>query len=113
MNEMPSSYTIISGGGWANWVSTTSFRIQDNGLSQATVDAALWELYQAATARTVGGGTLLIGGTNAAPSGTFQAASSCPVTSSTPGKEVAHELLNNGCGNIPSGRVWATVTFTA
>lgn len=102
-------YVITAGGGWANWSTITSFRIQDNSLSQATVDAILWELYQAsATPRTVIGGLINVGGSNAAPSGTYQAAASCPVTVATPGKEIAHELKNDGCAVGFSK--WATVT---
>jgi hypothetical protein len=89
----------------------TEYRIDSNGLNQATVDSILWRIYQNSGSRTATGGTINVGGSNAAPSGTFQAAASCPVTSSTPGKEVAHELLNDGCA--VGFNKWATVTFTA
>ena len=36
---------------------------------------------------------------------------SCPVTSSTDGKEIAHELLNDGCA--VGFNKWTTVTITA
>lgn len=98
---------------FAGWVGCNNFQCQNNGFNTTQVNTLLWGMYQAATARTATGGTINVGGTNAAPSGTFQAAASCPVTAATPGKEVAHELLNNGCGGINLGRVWATVTFTA
>jgi len=77
------------------------------------MDAILWGLYQAALSRTATGGTINVGGTNAAPSGTFQAASACPVSVATDGKEVAHELINDGCDAIAAGETWTTVTITA
>jgi hypothetical protein len=61
--------------------------------------------------RTGSGGSVDIGGSNAAPSGTFQAASACPVTAATDGKEVAYELLNDSCG--VGFNKWTTVTVTA
>ena len=79
-----------------------------NSLTQAAVNAALWGFYQGTTTRTATGGTINVGGTNAAPSGTFQAPASCPVTVATPGKEVAHALLNDGCA--VGFNKWTTVT---
>jgi hypothetical protein len=84
-----------------------------NSLSQAQVDAALYGVYQAALSRTTTGGTVAIASTNAAPSGVYQACAACPVGGATPGKEIAHELLNDGCNAIAPGETWATVTFTA
>jgi hypothetical protein len=69
-------------------------------------------MYQATLARTVNGGTLNVGGSNAAPSGVYQPAAACPVTAATPGKEIAHELEFDGCGAIAAGETWTTVTFT-
>jgi hypothetical protein len=89
----------------------TQYRIESNGLNQATINSILWRIYQNSGSRTATGGTINVGGSNAAPSGTFQAAASCPVTSSTPGKEIAYELLNDTCGAFANH--WATVTFTA
>ena len=111
--SMPAGYSVTAGGGWANWITTTDFQVQSNGLLTATVDAILWELYQATLARTATGGTINVGGTNQAPSGVFQAASACPVSAATSGKEIAHELLNDGCDAIAAGKTWATVTITA
>ena len=97
---------------FAGWTTTTSVVANDNSLLQADVDALLWGMYQASVApRTVAGGTINVGGDNAAPSGVFQAAAACPVTAATDGKEVAHELLNDGCAE--GFNVWATVTITA
>ena len=107
--SMPAGYAITAGGGFADWSTITYFLMQNNGLLAATVDAILWELYQASTVpRTASGGTINISGSNAAPSGTYQAAASCPVTVATPGKEVAHELKNDGCA--VGFNKWSTVT---
>jgi len=112
----------ITGGGaawtlaaadFAGFVRCTDFKIQDNALLQAQVNALLYGLYQAALSRTVTGGTLNVGGTNTAPSGVYQACAACPVDAATPGKEVAFELLNDSCGAIAVGETWTTVTFTA
>ena len=115
MYSMPvGTYTIvITANGFAAWSTGLSdFQMQGNSLTQAQVDAILWDLYQAAKVpRTATGGTINVGGTNAAPSGTFQAASACPVTSSTDGKEIAHELLNDTCA--VGFHKWTTVTITA
>ena len=108
------TYTIvITANGFAAWsTGLSNFQMQGNSLTQAQVDAILWDLYQAAKVpRTATGGTINVGGTNAAPSGTFQAASACPVTSSTDGKEIAHELLNDTCA--VGFHKWTTVTITA
>ena len=109
LSSMPAGYVVTAGGGFAGWTTVSAFQMQGNALAQATVDAILWELYQAtATPRTATGGTINVGGSNAAPSGTFQAPASCPVTVATPGKEVGHALLNDGCA-VGFNR-WTTVT---
>ena len=107
-----STQSVITGGGAATSRKLTEVRLEDLGLDQPTVDGLLWSLYLAAiTPRTASGGTINVGGTNAAPSGTFQAASACPVSVATDGAEIAHELLNDGCSvGFPK---WATVTITA
>jgi hypothetical protein len=74
-------------------------------LSQAQVDAVLLGIYDAFPNRTSSNGTLNISTTNAAPSGTLQAA--CPPTT---GKEAAYELVNDSCG--VSGKHYAAVTIT-
>jgi hypothetical protein len=112
-NMSDSSLSItVAAADFTGWLAANAIRLDGNNFSQAQVNAILWGLYQASvTPRTATGGTINVAGSNAAPSGTFQAAASCPVTSSTPGKEVAHELLNDGCGE--SFNTWATVTTTA
>jgi hypothetical protein len=102
----------ITAGGFAGWVGANNVQIQSMGLLTAAVNAALWDLYQASVApRTATGGTINVGGTNQAPSGTFQAAGACPVTVATDGKEIAYELLNDTCDAFANH--WATVTITA
>jgi hypothetical protein len=110
--SMPAgAITDITAASFSGWVGCSDFQIQDNGLSQTQVNAILWGLYQASvTPRTASGGTINVGGTNAAPSGTFQAAGA-PVTAATDGKEIAHELLNDG--QAVGFNKWATVTITA
>jgi hypothetical protein len=109
---MPSAtFALTAGGGFANWTTTTDFRVYSNGLSSAVVDDILYELYQAsATPRTATGGAIYIHGTNAAPTGTFQAAAGA-VDGDTAGKEVAHELKNDG--QAVGFNVWTTVSYTA
>jgi len=103
----------ITSDAFASWVYCSKCDVSDNGFSTAQVNAVLWGLYRAATIReTRYDDGINVGGTNAAPSGTFQAAASCPVTVATPGKEIAHELLNDGCHGIAMGRVWSSVIFT-
>ena len=74
-------------------------------LTQANVDAVLLSIYTRRMAFTYATPSLDIGGTNLAPSGTYQAA--CPPTT---GKEYAYELVNDSCG---SGHIKWAVTFTA
>jgi hypothetical protein len=101
------TYTI-TGSSFAAWTTTTTVVLAGLGLAQATDDAILYGMYQASIApRTVANGTINIGGSNAAPSGTFQACASPPVTAATPGKEIAHELLNDTIGAFANH--WATV----
>lgn len=110
---MPAGAVTISANAFSSFVRCTTLLVHDNGLDQTSINAALWGIYQATLNRTTTGGTINVGGTNAAPSGTFQAATSCPVTAATPGKEVAYELLNDTCDAIAAGKTWATVTITA
>ena len=114
LHSMPiATYTIaITVNGFAAWsTGLTDFQMQDNSLNETQVDAILWDLYQAASVpRTASAGTINVGGTNAAPSGVYQACASCPVTVATPGKEIAHELINDGC--TVGFNTWTTVTTT-
>jgi len=108
-SDMPAGTTfVLSAANFAGFTAPTYFRLDNNGLLQAQVDAILTGLYQAFPGKTSTGGQLLIGGNNAAPSGTFQAPAGCPPTD---GKEIAYELLNDTCDI--STKHWATVTITA
>jgi len=116
LSFMPAgTLTVTSAANFNGWLRPIEFRFDDLTLNQTQVDAILWGLYGAFAGKTSTGGTLNLGGSggtaNAAPSGTFQAASACPVSVATDGKEVAYELLNDSCG--VSTKHWATVTISA
>ena len=104
--NLPNMSGIVSPSSVKNWTKATAISFGIGSLSQQSVNLLLWECYQ--INRTVTGGAITVKYTNAAPSGTFQACQSCPVTASTPGKEIAHELLNDGCGK--GFNKWATVS---
>lgn len=105
--SMPSGYTfVISAGGFAGWITTTSMQMQGNALSQAQVDQILADFWAGFATRTATAGTINLGGTNAAPSGTLQAANP-PST----GKEYAYCLVNDP-DNVNPTKKWATVTIT-
>ena len=111
--SMPAgTLTVTAAANFNNWKRPTEFRFDNLTLSQTQVDAILLGLYGAFAGKTSTGGTLNLGGSggtaNAAPSGTYQAASVCPPTD---GKEIAYELLNDTC-NVSTNH-WATVTITA
>jgi len=102
----------ITANNFAGWTTATNVRIDGNALTQAQVNAVLWGMYQASVApRTGVAGTINVAGSNAAPSGVYQAAAACPVDVATPGKEVAWELLNDTCDAFANH--WATVTISA
>jgi hypothetical protein len=103
---MPVGYTITVGGMTA-WKAAVMIAMDGSALSQAKVDQILSDLWTAFATRTGTAGTITVGGTNLAPSGTYQAAN--PPTT---GKEFAYELLNDS-QNINPTKKWATVTFTA
>ena len=88
--------TISAASDFAGWVSTTTIRANDNGLLQAAVDKILSGCWSAFATRTATGGTINVGGTNAAPSGVLQAAN--PPTT---GKEFAYEFANDSKISTP------------
>lgn len=89
-----------------NWMALNNLDLRTRTLTQPQVDLILWEMYQ--ISRTATSGAAYIGGAgNAAPSGTFQACQSPPVSATTPGKEIAYELLNDSIG--VGFNKWATV----
>jgi len=115
LQNMPTGTYTFAAACMANWIKAIliyAHSLLDGGvdLTQADVDAILLDAHNGLAARSAIAGTIRVAGTNAAPSGIFQAAAACPVDGATPGKEIAHELLNDGCAT--GGNVWATVTFT-
>jgi len=72
-------------------------------LTQGNVDNLLLGLYAGFATKTATNGTIDVGGTNAAPSGIYQA--QCPPVT---GKEAAYELINDSCG--VSSKHWISVT---
>lgn len=110
LRSMPAGYTfVVAASNFAAWTTTTDLQMQGNALTQAQVDAFLYGMYQASIApRTAANGTINVAGSNAAPSGTYQACASPPVSASTPGREIAYELRNDALGAFANH--WATVT---
>lgn len=111
MYSLPAGSYTFAAACMRYWTTATLIYLNDLGLLQPAVNAILYDIWAGFATRTGTGGTINVGGTNAAPSGTFQAATFCPVTVATPGKEIAHELLNDTC-NV-SSKHWGTVTITA
>ncbi len=83
-----------------------SYWNKDSGCSQVDVDAVLLGVYNRRAAFIFATPNLKVGGTNAAPTGFYQA--NCPVAAT--GKEMAFHLVNDPCAE--GHRKW-TVTFTA
>ena len=77
------------------------------------VDEILYGLYQcsASGSRLVEGGAVTIDHNNQDPTGTNQACQSCPVDGDTPGLEVRHEMINDGCGVGFGAKAWTTVAY--
>ena len=107
--SMPvATYTItITANGFAGWVSTTDFQVQNNSLNQTQVNQILADFWAGFATRTATGGTINVGTNNAAPSGIYQ-----PANPPTTGLEYRYELLNDS-QNINPTKKWATVTVTA
>jgi len=69
-------------------------RLQDCALTATECDNVLEDIYAGRMGYTYATPSLNIGGTNAAPNGTYQA--QCPPTT---GKEYWYELVNDSCGD--------------
>jgi len=109
--SMPTGYVhTIAANSYTNFITCNNFRMEANALTTAQVDLILQDLYVAAKSRTATAGTINVGGSNQAPSGTLQACAAPPVTNTTPGKEVAYELVNDSLNAIINH--WTTVTIT-
>ena len=101
--SMPSGTWNVSGS-FATLAALRDLELQGNGLSQAQVDAVLAGIWAGKANYTYATPALNIGGSNAAPSGTYS--STCPPTT---GKAYAYELANGVCST--SGPHWA-ITYT-
>ena len=105
--KIPNIILTIMPASIKNWWKAATIDFRTQVLTQPQADLILWEAYQ--IPRTVTGGNILMSTTgNAAPSGTFQPCQNPPVSATTPGKEVAYELLNDSLG--VGFAKWATVT---
>jgi len=110
--SMPTSTTlVVSNNSFTNFTTTAYFEMQNNRLTTNQVDTILSDLYIASKSRTATGtGTEIdLRGNNQAPSGTFQACSTPPVSTNTPGKEIAYELKNDSLNVLPYQ--WANVYY--
>ena len=96
--------TIVAASNFTGMVAAQVIQFQGNALSQAQVDLILQGFWLSKALQTYTTPSLNVGGTNAAPSGTY--ASTCPPTT---GKAYAYELVNGVCSG--AGPKW-TVTFT-
>ena len=83
------------------------YSCQNNALTQANVDSVIQSIYNRRTAFLYASPILNIGGTNTAPTGTYQVPVVCPALT---GKERLHDLVNDSCG---TGHKKWTVTYTA
>lgn len=88
MPSANSSYTFAASC-MRNWTSIQAIRCDGLALTQAVVDGILADLYAGGAGFTYNTPTLNVGGTNAAPSGTYQDAD--PPTT---GMEYIWELVN-------------------
>jgi hypothetical protein len=109
LHSMPvATFTItITANGFAGWITTTNFQMQNNSLSQTQVVQILADFWAGFATRTGAAGTINVGTNNAAPGGTYQAAN--PPTT---GLEFRYELLNDS-QNINPTKKWATVTVAS
>lgn len=110
MASMPAGFvfTISNDSDFSGWLNMVDIQMRGTGLTQEQVDTILYSLYSMGTNRVASNGRIRIDGSNASPSGTNQPATSCPVDTNTPGREVANELLNDGCAL--GFNTWATVS---
>ena len=84
-------------GGWAEALAQLELLdVGDNGLSTATVNSIIDEVFAARMVFEAAVKELNVGGTNGAPTGTVQAPSPCPAAN--PGERV-WELAHDSCGD--------------
>jgi len=101
--SMPTGTYTFAASCMRNWTSVQNIQLQDLGLSQAVVDTIVNDIWNGKPTYTYAAPSLNIGGTNADPSGVYQA--NCPPTS---GLEQVYDLVNGNC--TPSGPEWS-VTY--
>ena len=85
-----SSYTFAASC-MRSWTSIESLKLEDMGLLAATVDAILMDIYAGLATFTAATPSLTIGGTNAAPSGTYQDPPGAPATGLEAVWEMTHD----------------------
>ena len=99
MPAASSSYTFAASV-MRNWTAATEIRCNDLNLSEAVVDTIVHDIWSGKAGYTYAAPKLYIGGTNANPSGAYQAV--CPPTS---GLEEVWDLVHGNC--TPNGPEWA------
>ena len=99
------STSITAGADASGALALKDYRIQDCSLSQAAVDAIVQEIYDNWAGYTDPAPALNVGGSNSAPSGTYQDGD--PPTT---GKEYIYEIVNDP--EATGNETW-TVTYTA
>ena len=99
MPAASSSYTFAASV-MRNWTAAIDIRCNDLGLSEAAVNTIVHDIWSGKATYTYAAPRLYIGGTNANPSGVYQAV--CPPTS---GLEEVYDLVNGNC--TADGPEWA------
>ena len=74
-----------------NWTDISTLKLENMGLPDATVDAILMDIYAGLAGFTAAAPTLTIGGTNAAPSGTYQDPPGAPASGLEAVWEMTHD----------------------
>ena len=74
-----------------NWTDISTLKLENMGLPDATVDAILMDIYAGLAGFTAAAPTLAIGGTNAAPSGTYQDPPGAPASGLEAVWEMTHD----------------------
>lgn len=72
------------------------FTAENNGMSQAAVDSLIGSIYANRLNFTYASPTANLGGSNSAPTGTYQIPAACPAT--VPNEQV-YEMVNDFCGD--------------
>jgi hypothetical protein len=102
--SMPAGTYTFAASCMRAWAAIQTIRVDDLALAAAVVDTIVADLFAGKATFTYATPTLDIGGTNEAPTGTYQ--NVCPPTS---GKETIYALSHENC--VAAGPEWA-VTYT-